>query len=224
MGQIIAVDTDGISLKVIDVLRGTESRRTIRIWDGTDWDCNGPISMAASNLGEVNDSIVLLLPKITSKENTWDIIGDYRRPSYYYRTPNLKVKNGIVKGLISGYWRPLPNEKQAVAESPYKWFREEWLNKGSCDELLGLNESEYDPSQIKYNSLIASELNVAFAKQPSLNGQISIFNSNGTRVFDSNHLSKEMKIDLSFLNSGVYVVRLTYEQQSHPLQFRIIKK
>lgn len=38
-GEIIAVDTTGITVAVLEVIRGQEERDTIRIWDGTDFDC-----------------------------------------------------------------------------------------------------------------------------------------------------------------------------------------
>ena len=57
-GVILSEDIDGIDLEVMEVFRGLEMRSTIRIWDGTDFDCNGGWSMSASDLGEVGDSLV----------------------------------------------------------------------------------------------------------------------------------------------------------------------
>ena len=61
-GKIIGVDDDGIDVAVIHVLKGTESSEVIRIWDGTDFDCNGLFSMAASALGDVDDTIIVVMP------------------------------------------------------------------------------------------------------------------------------------------------------------------
>jgi len=68
-GTITGVDADGIDFEIRDVIRGTESRAVIRIWDGTDGYCNGVISMAADEIGAVGESFVLLLPVIDSLEN-----------------------------------------------------------------------------------------------------------------------------------------------------------
>jgi len=89
-------------MKVIEVLRGEESSTTIRIWDGTDFDCNGIRSMAASTIGAEEEVYIIALETITEIENSWDVIGDYRRPMHYGRTPELKVDGEIVTGFISG--------------------------------------------------------------------------------------------------------------------------
>jgi len=43
--------------------------------------CNGGIPNYANDMGNVSDTILCLIEPITSIENPWDVIGEYRRPS-----------------------------------------------------------------------------------------------------------------------------------------------
>lgn len=90
-GLIATQDQDGLDLNIIEVLRGSESKSQIRIWDGTDFECNGIWDMSAGTIGTIGDTIIISLPRITVNENPWDVIGDYRRPDPYRFTSELTV-------------------------------------------------------------------------------------------------------------------------------------
>ncbi len=102
---VIIDDIDyGIVIKNIDVIRGSDERDTITVWDGTDGYCNGIISMDASQIGNAGDTILIILSKIDSLENVWDILGDYRMPEWFCYEYKLTYSNGTLNGIINGYY------------------------------------------------------------------------------------------------------------------------
>lgn len=131
-GVVSQSDNDGVDFDVREVIGGVESRSTLRIWDGTDFDCNGLHSMAAADFLKVGDSLVIMLPRIDSIENTWDQLGDYRMPFPYGGNPFLKIENGIVKGKIIGNYR----DDHRVTELPYSYFAKEFLESSICGLAL----------------------------------------------------------------------------------------
>ena len=138
-GRIIDTIEHGIRFKVINVLKGIESRDTINIWDGTDFDCNGPFSMKAKGLGEINDTIIVILPKIDSVKNLWDVTGDFRRPDYFGYTPDLKVSNDTVYGYING--RISAPAGLYTIRYYYPDFIDYWqLHNNDC-QLFGINNA-----------------------------------------------------------------------------------
>ncbi len=135
-GIVTAADEDGVDLEVLEVLAGTENRSTIRIWDGTDFDCNGLHSMAAADFLRLNNRVVVLLPVIDVIENSWDQIGDYRMPSPWGSSPILSVVADEVTGFIVGQ----TYSDNIITELPYDIFINEFLGSGICDlDLPNLN-------------------------------------------------------------------------------------
>lgn len=128
-GVISGSDDDGVDLEVIELLAGVESRTTLRIWDGTDIDCNGLHPMSASFFLNEGDSLVIMLPLLDSIENTWDVLGDYRMPQPYGTSPFLKISEGQVTGLILGNYF----QGQQIRELDYNYFAKEFLGSGICD-------------------------------------------------------------------------------------------
>tara|TARA_B100000508_G_C11465660_1_gene282087 strand:- start:398 stop:1045 length:648 start_codon:yes stop_codon:yes gene_type:complete len=215
------VDTNGIDLLVIDVLRGTESRDTIRIWDGTDFDCNGIFSMAAADLGKVNDSIVLVLPQIDSMQNSWDVLGDYRRPDYYTYIPSLKWSNGILNGLAIGMTGDMPSNQ--LLKVKYSDFKDQWKKNNGCLGLTSMKEGLSTQEFVRYQNPISSTLNLTFNSVSENAINIQIFNSHGALIISQSIIETEVDIDFTVYNSGIYVVRL-YQNNRPAETFRIIKE
>ncbi len=138
-GIISAVDNDGIDLDVISLIRGNETKTTIRIWDGTDFDCNGLHSMAATNIGSLNDTVVVMLPLIDTMQNTWDVIGDYRTPDFWTQSKILRVQNNVVRGFISGV--PLSPNDNAVWDFDYDAFIDSWLEEMDCSLISSVDDN-----------------------------------------------------------------------------------
>lgn len=136
---IIASDEDGITVAVLDVIRGTGIPDTVRIWDGTDWECNGTFSLAAALIGEVGETYVLMADKITTIENNWDVIGDYRWVNPWLYTPSLKVEGELVKGLIRGLSDAPPS--YYINEMTYTRLRNELVTSGNCANIVSTEEA-----------------------------------------------------------------------------------
>lgn len=101
LGQIIDTNQLNIRIKRSKTLRGIESRDTITVWNDTNFNCNGVISMKASRIGNPGDSIIIHLPRIDSIVNPWDEVGDYRRPAYLCIQTTLHIQNDTVRGLVN---------------------------------------------------------------------------------------------------------------------------
>ena len=70
----------GVSLKVLHVIHGTETRDTITVWDngGPYNTCNDSLEVRASNYGNIGDTIILAINNVSSTPNgAWQIPGDY---------------------------------------------------------------------------------------------------------------------------------------------------
>lgn len=128
-GVVTSADNDGVDFEVKEVLGGVESRTTLRIWDGTDFDCNGLHSMAANDFLKVGDSLVIMLPMIDDIENPWDQIGDYRMPWPWGSSPFLYIRDGNVVGPIVGDYY----QDHSIVELRYEYFVQEFLGSGICD-------------------------------------------------------------------------------------------
>lgn len=199
-GKIVSVDMDGIDVEVIDVLRGVEDRDTIRIWDGTDFDCTGLFSMAASGLGGLNDSIVVVLPVITAIENPWDVLGDYRRPDYFVYIPELRISNGVVMGYITG------PAASPVYEMPYPELLALWENgKGGCS---GLSVDDAVQAQAFVAHLVHSMLNITVRSDVGSMSTIRIHALNGQELVAVRAAPGTTHIDLGDFSASVYQIVL----------------
>lgn len=204
-GKVISVDDDGIDVEVLHVLQGTESREVIRIWDGTDFDCNGLFSMAASMLGDVDDTIIVVMPLITEIENTWDVIGDYRRPNYFGAITELRVTNGIIGGYI---WGP---SMTPVYQMPYLHLIGNW-NEGpdACSVFLsvdGLQESEPFSAYIMDDTF-----RMSIPSNVVSSSKVRLIGSNGQVLRVWPVQVGDMQVELPGLAPGVYVVELINER------------
>jgi hypothetical protein len=200
-GRIVNADQDGIDLEVIDVLKGVETRQSIRIWDGTDFDCNGPFSMAAIDLGGLDDTIIVVLPLITALENTWDVLGDYRRPDYFGYTPELTVANGLVHGFTSGpYWSP-------TWVMPYQDLVSSWGHDADACVTLSVEAAQEVAPFVAY--LDGGGLFLIIRPDMAPGATVRVHASNGQEVLVAKATSGSTRIDLGGgLAMGVYHVTL----------------
>lgn len=214
-GRIVGTDMDGIDLEVIHVLKGSESRDTIRIWDGTDFDCNGLFSMAAADLGGLNDSIIVVLPMITTIENAWDVLGDYRSPYYFGATPSLIIRSGLVNGYYAGpSWSPM-------APIPYLEFMANWNNgPNHCSTYLSIEATDLTPPFAAH--LVHTTLNLTIRDDVALGSTIRMYAANGQEVVAEKGITGSMRIDLSGLSAGMYNIILAQQDGSRSFA-RIMK-
>lgn len=140
-GKVVYSDTLSIKIHVIEIFKGQEAKDTITIWNGTEFDCNGIFPMKANELGSVSDTIVVILPRITTEtlENAWDVVGDYRRPTPLCFSPLLHIKGDSILGMInnSGVSYPYWSYKKML----YEDFRQLWTDEQiDCAELVDVQE------------------------------------------------------------------------------------
>lgn len=216
-GKIIAVSSNGIDFEIIDVLRGSESKSVIRIWDGEDFDCNGNWSMAASGLGKVNDTLVLILPKIADKKNEWEVIGDYRRPDFFGYTPNLKVANGIISGLISGNITASYIEEK----TNYENFKNSWTTNQNCSSIILVTENYNLNEKVKIITLQNHKFRVI--ANNNVKYKIAVFNVFGLKIDSEEFFIREVEIDLSNKSKGIYFISLMGENNNRKT-IKILKK
>ncbi len=216
-GIISAVDDDGINLEVLEVLRGEEDRTNIRIWDGTDFDCNGLFSMAAADLGNISDTIVIILPLIDSLENSWEVIGDYRRPDPYVTATSLFVQDGNVNGFI---WGLLGGDENLFI-FPYDKFVANFLETSDCSITLDAEEifqlgniSVTNPMRDRISLHSTEKLRMANLYLVDLQGQVHL----SAQVNQSYYWQE----NTDQLPSGVYFLRVQ-EANYPPRVFKLIK-
>jgi hypothetical protein len=177
-GEITYVDSIKLRLRIIDIFKGVETKDTITIWAGTDYNCNGVFSMSTSILGQKGDNIIIILPKINSTniENVWDVVGDYRRPFDLCISPKLNLENNSVIGDITDRW-PMPGS--TVSRISYNQFKTLWSNeKIYCDAIVGV--PSFDKKEVEYcinNGRLMVENN------EKLDLLINIFDQTGRSLF-----------------------------------------
>ncbi len=216
-GKIISIDNNGIDFEIIDVLKGEETRTVIRIWDGLDFECNGTWSMAASELGEINDTLIIVLPKISEKKSTWEIIGDYRRPDFFGYTSHLKVDNDIIYGFISGSEGLSYVEEQAS----YDNFKNSWITNQDCSSVV-LGTKDYGAEK-NFKILTLKDNKFKILSNDSKKYQVNIFNVLGLKIESEVFINREIEIDLSHYSSGMYFINLRYDN-NRLKTIKLIKK
>lgn len=201
MATISQKDTLGIDIEIIQILRGQEDKSYLRIWDGTDFDCNGLHSMAASDLGNVSDTLILLLPKIDSIENSWDVIGDYRRPDPYSYTTSLKVNQGFVNGLING----LPfSHFNNITSMDLDDFLTVPIDEMGCASIL--SNDELDEIQFSIYPNPAADYIHIRSNQIRPETTFKIINTSGQTVKLFTLRNEYDQIDISNLRPGMYAI------------------
>lgn len=196
-GVISGTVQNGIQMSVIDVLYGTESRTTITIWDGTDFICTGVWSMKASDMGKMGDTLIALLPMITTIENSWDVAGDYRRPYSLFETAWLNVKNDLVTGYI------VFSGSGPMTKYPYQGFKTYWTSQGG--QCLTLSVNDLDAEKIKV-IVVDNEVTVQSISGNRLS--VKLYSTDGRLLVNLPH-EKEHKLDCSHLPTGFYILTIS---------------
>jgi len=216
-GYITSEDSTGINLEIIKVLRGTEDRLNIRIWDGTDFDCNGFFSMAAEDIGNVNDTVVLILPLIDSLENSWDVIGDYLRPDPYFTATSLH----LIDGNLEGYLHGISGQPDPLTSFPYEEFIEGFIDEGDCSLILDI-EQVADLAQVKFRNPINDRIFLSSTEVIS-EAELTLIDLQGRVVLRSEiRNSAHWEGNTESLTSGVYFLRVQ-KPNLPPRVFKLIK-
>jgi|SRR5687767_2380398 len=205
-GVIVATDSNGIDIEILEVLRGEESRSIIRVWDGTDFECNGNWSMSASDIGSLYDTIVIILPKIIDIENEWDIIGDFRRPNPYFHITELNVEDGIVSGFISGDALAPPGYN--ILSMNYEEFRNMIITAGQCSIINSIENQSYEHSTVSVNNPFESILSITF-KDFVKKGYLKIYSWNGhTCIKKEINFARMIEVELQDFPDGMFFLEI----------------
>lgn len=216
-GTVVGVDVDGIDLEVIDLIRGEESNTTIRVWDGTDFDCNGPFSMAGASFVNMGDEIVLILPEIDSLENSWDVLGDYRWPNVYITTTLLQIQDDQVVGLIAGNV-PAPPENN-VLSFPYNEFVESFIENNDCSQITSTNEAVINANKINvFPNPAANDITISSEVTRDFK-QLKIMDHQGNEVFTFRDIQSSSKIPIGSLSPGLYFLFVDESNRSEVIRF-----
>ena len=200
---VLGFSDHAIVLLNIDVIRGVELRDTLYVYDGTDFDCNGIFSMAANQIGNIGDTMLIILPKIDSIENALDVIGDYRMPDWFCYTYKLEISENFIKGYINGYY-----PYYYLGEYPYDDFKESWLANGnSCAEIPTTSISTYNKNEfIKIYPNPASHFIYLKGNLDFSNCELTIVDNYGKIIFRENNFDINKPINTSDLSSGLYQI------------------
>lgn len=201
-GVVIDTISRGIRLRQLNVIRGSETRDTLIIWDGTDIDCNGPFPQKANMMGQPGDTLLLVMSLIDSVAQPWQIIGDYMRPDDFGYTPWLRYEDDTLLGYVSG------NQISSQIPAIYKMHYSDWLtywnaHGGSCNTLVGV-ETEA-PFAIALLPNPTKDLLVL--KGSSTAAPVKVFSADGKLVLNLAFVNGQL--DVSGLAAGLYYAEVT---------------
>lgn len=226
-GEITYIDTTKARLSIIHIFKGTEPNDTITIWAGTGHDCNGWISMA-TDFGEEGDTIVIILPRITSAniENVWDVVGDYRRPERLCLTPVLAVNGEYITSHHMGgdginsfpgppYWH--------VYTMLYSDFLLLWDNETiDCSTLIGIEEKGHLQPLNLFPNPAGDKINVELPPGAGVIKAVSMMDVAGRTSLVPRPSSPFTVIDISHLPPGIYFV--VVETEKGVFRQKLVKK
>lgn len=210
LGQIVGEDSTGITVALLEVIRGEEERDTVRIWDGTDFECNGPWSMAAIDIGEIGDTVILMMPIIVDVENDWDVVGDYRRGNPYSYTPELRVEGELATGFIKGIPGAPPSVN--IFEYDFSSLMSELANAGDCTDIVPSRELKKQGLRTKVINPISSYITVHFLGESPCN-YLRLYAQDGQLVFQEKieRGVQTFQTTLNNLPGGLYLLRVDYD-------------
>jgi len=205
-GVVVGSSANAVQLGVIEVLRGTETRSVINIWDGSTINCGSyAYPQQAFAMAALGDTILVVLPKITSVQNSWDVIGDYSRPRDLYERPLLKISNDTVRGYIIGNMHTwAPNNSWSVNKMSYSDFKSGWKNNTVCSANVGIEEAgSLSKPSISQNG---TEIQISFGAIGIKSTVVSAIEGSVMAEFKGSH-----PIDLNIENypAGMYLLIIT---------------
>ncbi len=202
--KVVIIEETGHSIKVLrlETIRGDEEKDTLIIWDGTDYDCNGNISMAASQIGLMGDTLLIILPVIDSIENLWDVAGDYRMPDWLCNTYELKVENNILHGDINGVY-----PYYYLGNYNYDEFIESWFLGAETCSMVPSTFVSYDDGTTFIKVFPNPSGGQFVINTASLSGcmEYQVIDFSGRLITQRSFSRNENLIDLSDCPDGVYL-------------------
>jgi hypothetical protein len=204
-GVVVGFSANRIQLLVKEVLRGTETRSVVNIWDGDSIYCGtSTFPLKAYNMAVQGDTILAILPKITSVQKSWDVIGDYRRPYDLFFVPVLRIKNDTLRGFITGDYPQLKEDFWLVNKMSYADFKTGWKNNTVCSANVAIEEARsLSKPSISQNG---TEFQISFGAIDIKSTVVSAIEGSVIAEFRGSH-----PIDLNIENypAGMYLLIIT---------------
>lgn len=210
-GVIVDTFPNGISMKVLQVLRGTHQSDTITVWDlGGPYDmCNDSASgiTRAASLGNIGDTIITALPRIDTLKNPWDIIGDFRVPGFICWEYKLTVHHNTVIGKISG--------------GPYCQFMNNCLTSYNYDSFLVHFPAKsmdcttwltVDKQPDAFFHYYPNPADAQLVIKTLARGELTITRSNGQYVDAMTIESQQTSLSTQHWPPGLYILSFTTER------------
>ncbi len=202
----------GRRLQILDVIKGNENRDTVTVWNGTDFDCNGPWSLSAEYMGNIGDTLLAALTLLDSVQEPWQIVGDYVRSNNFGYTPELQFSNDTLFGLISGL--AFGPSELAVWKLSYNDFINYWnVHSKTCFGLVGLTETGIESFYL-YPNPVTDEI---FFSQTPTGTAYTVYNMSGAKVKTGKVTGASLK--LNELSAGLYFLDLYNNQLRKRFRF-----
>ena len=114
------------------------------------------------DIGNPGDSILIAIPRIDSIVNTWDVLGDYRRPNWYCIQSSLLIKNDTLSGLLKGIYFSGGPIATNIDKYSYPKFKLNWVQSviHDCNTVVGVIEKFINESINIFPNPTLNNLNV----------------------------------------------------------------
>jgi len=207
IGTIIGTSQNSIIVRVDEVIRGNESRDTIVIWDNTKDTSQCQLRNKTSDMGNIGNKFIAIIPIIDSIQNNWDVIGDYRKPYAFCYTNWLAIRNDSVYGYVNGdLFKPRNSNEYWTSKMPFSEFIN-WLKSNNGCTLVGQQEYSNIP---EFTFLMLNQNTIQILNNSGISGTLRIFSQDGKalikRDFNSN-----IYINIGSLQEGLYIVQIQGE-------------
>lgn len=198
-GKIVEKGEHFIKFEPFDVLRGKEHRSVITIWSGTDFECNGTFSMAAEEMGDVGDSLLLSAFQIYTIQNQWDVFCDYRRTNLCV----YQIKDGEIG--------PFNVSSEVQAPLAYTAFKQKWQEESFnyCKNYKWDFTACTDVSEIVINVFPNPTTNKLYLQifiPPYTPFTYKIYDVSGRFIQKGHIIDFNTEIDMSHFPKGVYLL------------------
>ncbi|MCC6723679.1 MAG: T9SS type A sorting domain-containing protein [Saprospiraceae bacterium] len=201
-GKILEKGEHFIKFEPFDVLRGKEHRAVITIWSGTDFDCNGTFSMAAEEMGEVGDSLLLSAFQIYTTQNEWDVLCDYRRTNFCI----YQISNGGIG--------PFNISPEIQAPLAYSVFKQKWQEEtfNNCKNYKGSFAACTDEEGVivkVFPNPTTDKLYLQIGVPPYTPFGYKIYDVAGRFIQKGYAIDFNTEIDFSHFAKGVYILSVS---------------
>jgi hypothetical protein len=191
--------SNGLIFTRLETLRGDEDRAEIKIWDNLPFDCNGEHQRLASFLGNMDEEVIISIPKIDSIIFEGETFNDYRVPEgIWWETHSLK----IIDDSITGYIFTSPFEYMNIETIYYDDFIDNVIEDSNCI-VTSTNYLTSDKFNI-YPSVVSDFINIEYDNNVKA-GKVEVYSLSGQKV-----LTKIISpsLNLGILSRGIYIIAI----------------